>query len=316
MKIREEGQGERGGGSVTSHRNRPIPKMPKADTFQFVPDRGDAHLRLDLILLRHVTVVSRMSRTVAQQWIESGAVTVDGRPVRRPSARLREGATVEVTFPPSTVRRTRPAAEAGALDVLYEDAALIVVNKPPGVVVHPSYKQLSGTLLNAVLWRIRAREDLQPGIVTRLDKDTSGLVLVALTPAVHASLQREPERREVVSRHCARRPPAGPGSHLPSARAGSERSSSHGRHVGGGGKRDTIRGAVGTRVAVRTRVARAMRARDRSNPPDPRPSCFERLAHRRRSDLRPPRCANRKAGLARLASFVRASADAAERSRS
>ena len=158
--------------------------------FQFVPDRGDARLRLDLILLRRVTVVSRLSRSIVQQWIEAGAVTVDGRQVLRPAARLREGATVNVTFPPSTLHRTRPAAEPGVLEVVHEDGSLIVVNKPAGVVVHPSYKQLSGTLLNAVLWRTRTREDVQPGIVTRLDKDTSGLVLVALTPSIHAALQR------------------------------------------------------------------------------------------------------------------------------
>jgi 23S rRNA pseudouridine1911/1915/1917 synthase len=59
------------------------------------------------------------------------------------------------------------------------------------VVVHPSYKQAAGTLLNAVLWRIRDRPGMRPGILTRLDKDTSGLVIVALTPQVHAALQRD-----------------------------------------------------------------------------------------------------------------------------
>jgi 23S rRNA pseudouridine1911/1915/1917 synthase len=170
----------------------PNPKMPdRSDRFHFVSDKGDARLRLDLILLRRVTHVSRLSRNVAQQWIESGAVTADGVPVLRPAARLREGAAVEVRLPPSTVRRSRPAAEAATLEILYEDDVLIVVNKPAGIVVHPSYKQLSGTLLNALLWRVRDRIGLQPGIVTRLDKDTSGLVLVALTPAVHAAVQRD-----------------------------------------------------------------------------------------------------------------------------
>jgi 23S rRNA pseudouridine1911/1915/1917 synthase len=75
--------------------------------------------------------------------------------------------------------------------VLYEDDAILIVNKPAGIVVHPSYKRSSGTLLNVVLWRMRGRSDVQPGILTRLDKDTSGLVVIALTPAVHAAMQRD-----------------------------------------------------------------------------------------------------------------------------
>jgi 23S rRNA pseudouridine1911/1915/1917 synthase len=75
--------------------------------------------------------------------------------------------------------------------VLYEDASFIAINKPPGIVVHPSYKQLSGTLLNAVLWRIRDRPEAKPGMLTRLDKDTSGIVVVALAGDVHAAMQRD-----------------------------------------------------------------------------------------------------------------------------
>ena len=165
--------------------------MPETlPTFQFVADRGDAKLRLDQMLVRRVTDVSRLSRTRARLWIESGAVAVNGRTVRRPSVRILEGASVRVALPSSTVFKARPEPEESALDVLYEDDSLVIVNKPAGIVVHPSYKQLSGTLLNAVLWRVRGRTGLQPGIVTRLDKETSGLVLVALTPDVHARIQR------------------------------------------------------------------------------------------------------------------------------
>ena len=86
--------------------------------------------------------------------------------------------------------RRRPQAEEGALTVLYEDDWIIVLDKPPGVVVHPTYKNTSGTLLNAVLWHVRGRAGVQPGILTRLDKNTSGLVVVALTPEVHAVMQK------------------------------------------------------------------------------------------------------------------------------
>jgi 23S rRNA pseudouridine1911/1915/1917 synthase len=166
--------------------------MPEpTDRIQFFADRGDARLRLDQILVRRVSAVSRMSRNIAQQWIESGAVTVDRQPARRPSARVREGASIEVTLPDTATRRSTPDAEAVDLEILYEDASLIAINKPPGIVVHPSYKQTSGTLLNAVLWRVRGRSGVTPGILTRLDKETSGIVVVALGPEVHAALQRD-----------------------------------------------------------------------------------------------------------------------------
>lgn len=75
--------------------------------------------------------------------------------------------------------------------MVFEDDDIIVLDKPPGIVVHPTYKNWSGTLLNSVLWRVRERTGAQPGILTRLDKDTSGLVVMALTPEVHAAMQRD-----------------------------------------------------------------------------------------------------------------------------
>lgn len=160
-------------------------------TFQFIADRGDSRLRLDQVLSRRVTSVTHMSRSVAQKWIEAGAVAVDGRTARRSSDRVREHATVTVVFPAGTVLRSIPEPEAGCLDILYEDDTLIAINKPPGMVVHPSYKQLSGTLLNSVLWHVRARTGARPGILTRLDKDTSGIVVIAFAAGAHATMQRD-----------------------------------------------------------------------------------------------------------------------------
>ncbi len=77
------------------------------------------------------------------------------------------------------------------MTVVYEDESLIAIDKPPGMVVHPTYRNASGTLLNGLLWRFRDCDGIQPSIITRLDKDTSGLVLVALTPAMHARVQRD-----------------------------------------------------------------------------------------------------------------------------
>jgi 23S rRNA pseudouridine1911/1915/1917 synthase len=160
------------------------------DALQFVADRGDAGRRLDQALVRRLVAVRRMSRSLAQRWIESGAVTVNGRVALRPATSLRAGSSVSVQLPASAVLRARPAPEAGPLDVLYEDASLVILNKPPGVVVHPSYKQASGTLLNALLGRLEARPEARPGILTRLDRGTSGVVIVPLGGAVHAAMQR------------------------------------------------------------------------------------------------------------------------------
>jgi 23S rRNA pseudouridine1911/1915/1917 synthase len=131
-----------------------------------------------------------MSRNVAQQWLESGAVSVDGQVVRRPAVRVREGAVVRVVLPATALWRSVPQPEDTDVRVLYEDRSFIAIDKPPGIVVHPSYKQLSGTLLNALLWRLRDRADARPGILTRLDKDSSGIVIVALDATVHAAMQR------------------------------------------------------------------------------------------------------------------------------
>ena len=157
----------------------------------FVADRGDAGRRLDQVLVRRVTAVSRLSRTTAQRWIEAGAVEIDARVVTRPSATVLEGASIRVTLPDDAPLKTRPAAEPAAIDVVYQDEHLLVVNKPAGVVVHPTYKQTSGTLLNGLLWHLRERGPITPGILTRLDKDTSGLMVVALAPGVHAAAQRD-----------------------------------------------------------------------------------------------------------------------------
>jgi 23S rRNA pseudouridine1911/1915/1917 synthase len=91
----------------------------------------------------------------------------------------------------TTESRRRPQPEEGPVSIIYEDEWMLVANKPPGVVVHPTYKNTSGTLLNAVLWRVRHRAGAQPGILTRLDKDTSGLVVIALAPEVHSVMQKD-----------------------------------------------------------------------------------------------------------------------------
>jgi 23S rRNA pseudouridine1911/1915/1917 synthase len=146
-----------------------------------------------------MTDLRSASRTQVQEWIVNGRVTVNGMVVRRTAARVALGSILAVTMPSKT--RSADASESLShggvspqeieLDVLYEDDHLLVINKPAGMVVHPAYRNTSGTAMNGLLWRARDWPAPQrPSIVGRLDKLTSGLVVVARTASAHASLQR------------------------------------------------------------------------------------------------------------------------------
>ena len=153
-------------------------------------DRGDAGTRLDLVLRRHLSDIHLATRTRVQAWIEGGQVTVNGRLVRRVSARAAQGDLVAVTLPDAAAPAVMRAQNID-LDVVYEDEYLLALNKPAGVVVHPTYKHAEHTLMNALLWHGRHWSPPErPSIVGRLDKLTSGLVIVAKTSAMHAVLQR------------------------------------------------------------------------------------------------------------------------------
>ncbi len=170
-------------------------------------DRGDEGLRLDLVLRRHLTDLHRATRTRVQAWIEQGLVTVNGTPVRRVSSRAALGDIVSVVLPDEAPRAAM-AAEDVRLDVLYEDDHLLAINKPAGLVVHPTYKHVAGTLMNALLFHAKAWPSPQrPSLVSRLDKLTSGITVVARTAAVHAALQRSmtvspASARDVGERSC------------------------------------------------------------------------------------------------------------------
>ncbi len=151
-------------------------------------------MRLDIVIRRHLSDVRTATRTRVQAWIEDGQVTVNGRIVSRASTRTAHNDIVTIQF--TEAARCRPAAsDAGdalaMLDVLYEDAHLLAVDKPAGAVVHPTYRHARGTLMNALLWHARTWPDSQrPSLVGRLDKLTSGIVIVAKSASVHAALQR------------------------------------------------------------------------------------------------------------------------------
>ncbi len=144
-------------------------------------------LRLDSFLGRELP---ELTRSAAQRLIEDGRVTVDGKTVSK-SAKLSGGETVAVELPePETANA---AAQNIPLDVVYEDADVIVVNKPAGMVVHPAPGHPDGTLVNALLFHCGDSLSgiggaLRPGIVHRIDRDTSGLIIAAKNDAAHQSL--------------------------------------------------------------------------------------------------------------------------------
>ena len=119
---------------------------------------------------------------------------MNGVAAARPAQRVRAGDVVQVDTPVAPPRQA-PTAEPRPLSILYEDASILVLVKPPGVVAHPSSAHRSGTLLNALLWHAGRNpgeaSGWQPRLVQRLDKDTSGLLVVAKSPEVHTTLQGE-----------------------------------------------------------------------------------------------------------------------------
>jgi 23S rRNA pseudouridine1911/1915/1917 synthase len=158
-------------------------------------DAGEAGERLDRYIAARVP---ELSRTRIQELIESGLVTVEGRATKG-ARRLRAGDKILVTAqerPPM-----RAEAEAIPLEILYEDVDVIAVNKPAGMTVHAGAGNTRGTLVNALLGRGQdlstGGDALRPGIVHRLDKETSGVILVAKNDAAHARLAEAFQKRAV-----------------------------------------------------------------------------------------------------------------------
>ncbi len=144
--------------------------------------------RIDRVL---TAALATLSRSRIQALIDAGQVRADGRTIAEPKTRVKAGQRLEVSVPPAAP--ASPQGEAIPLDVVYEDAALIVIDKPAGLVVHPAPGNQTGTLVNALIHH--CGDSLQgiggerrPGIVHRLDKDTSGLMVAAKTEAAHQVL--------------------------------------------------------------------------------------------------------------------------------
>jgi 23S rRNA pseudouridine1911/1915/1917 synthase len=151
-------------------------------------------VRLDKFLAGQMP---ELSRSAAQRLIDNGRVTVDGEPVKA-SYKVRPGDRVVVVLPADESPKLLP--EAIPLDIVYEDQALLVVDKQAGMVVHPAPGHPGGTLVNALLAHCPELDTgggNRPGIVHRLDRDTSGLILVATSEKVRRALQRQFKDRQV-----------------------------------------------------------------------------------------------------------------------
>lgn len=150
--------------------------------------------RLDTFLSEN----SGLTRNHVQKLIAQGNVTVDGKVVTKPSTPVKTDSMVEASLPPEIPLDV--VAQDIPLNIVYEDSDLAVINKPQGMTVHPANNVYEGTLVNALLYHIKDLSGingvLRPGIVHRLDKDTSGLLVIAKNDRAHVELQRQIQQKE------------------------------------------------------------------------------------------------------------------------
>jgi 23S rRNA pseudouridine1911/1915/1917 synthase len=172
----------------------------RGEPFVVIVDEASAGRRLDAFLAEALPSVSRsrVRRAIDRQWALVNGVA------ERASYRVAAGERMEITLPPAA---EGPHAEPTPLDVLYEDDAIVVVNKPPGMVVHPAKGHWAGTLAGALVHRFESLSAVggavRPGIVHRLDRDTSGAIVVAKTDAAHEALAAQFHDREVAKQYLA-----------------------------------------------------------------------------------------------------------------
>src|SRR6266481_7839009 len=167
----------------------------RSTTIELVVPKDDAKLRLDRVLAKQFP---EYSRSRLQQLIGAGFVRVNGT-ITRPSHLVRAGDKIELTEPP--VEKIENQPEPIPLEILFEDKDLIVINKPAGLVVHPGAGHRSGTLVNALLHHCPSLSGIggkeRPGIVHRLDKETSGCLVAAKNDVAHRHLSKQFAERTV-----------------------------------------------------------------------------------------------------------------------
>ncbi len=172
----------------------------------FIVDELNKDLRLDVYLVNCLPDLP--SRTFLKKLVESGKVKVNGSSSIKVKYKVVLNDKVDVDLDPLLLEPQDIKPEKMDLDVFYEDDDIVVINKPVGMTVHPASGGHGGTLVNALLGRFEDLSDLnggiRPGIVHRLDRDTSGLIIIAKTNVAHARLGRQFEKHTVIKRYVAR----------------------------------------------------------------------------------------------------------------
>ncbi len=175
--------------------------IPSSGEFAFPAPADDAGKRLDTVLTHHL---SNCTRSFAANLIRKGEVTVQGI-LKKPGYRVQEGDAIAGRVPPSQPIALQP--EPIDIDILYEDEDLVVINKQPGLVVHPAPGHHGGTLVNGLLYHCSDLKgiggELRPGIVHRLDKDTSGVLVAAKNDATHVHLAAQFKSRTIKKTYLA-----------------------------------------------------------------------------------------------------------------
>ena len=165
-----------------------------SETLEMLAAEDDAGKRIDKWLAEW----SGLSRSRLKSLLIDGHVTIDGEIIDNPSAKIKALAEYIVTVPNPVAAEPEP--ENIPLDIMYEDDQLLVVNKPSGMTVHPAVGNWTGTLVNALLYHAQKGEEtalsgiggvMRPGIVHRIDKDTSGILVVAKTDTAHQALSQQ-----------------------------------------------------------------------------------------------------------------------------
>lgn len=171
------------------------------ERFEHLVTEEEQDQRVDAVLAQHLNAYSRV---FLRRVIQDGGAKVNDIRVK-PSFKLRSGQNVVIDLPPPPDYGPQP--EDIPLDVLYEDPFLIAINKPAGMVVHPAKGNWSGTLASALAFRFKDLSDVggptRPGIIHRLDRDTSGVILIAKTNAVHLHVSAQFENRSVQKEYFA-----------------------------------------------------------------------------------------------------------------
>lgn len=177
------------------------------ESYKFNIEAEEAGKRLDSFLAEKI---EGYSRTYMQKLIEEGSCKVNGK-AAKPNLKLRQGDLVEAVVPDPVPLEVEP--EEIALDIIYEDNDIIVINKPQGMVVHPAHGNYSGTVVNALLSHCGSLSDynsltgingvMRPGIVHRIDKDTSGIIVIAKTNEAHLYLSEQLKEHSITRKYAA-----------------------------------------------------------------------------------------------------------------